>query len=301
MKANLCARPSCLALAAALLTLAPLAQATEPGLPDVYPLGLESYMTGALPPPGLYGMVYVRRNDFDRLRDNRGKKIPVSFSLKANVVVPRLVWVPGVKALGGDLVLHAIAPLVDLKVKMAGQSQSKSGLGDMVFGVGSGYHLSPQLHILPAIDVFAPTGRYRKHDLANLGSNHWTVQPLVNISYADPAGFNGDLKLMYNINRRNSSTKYRNGQEFIADFDAGYGLGNGWVVGVGGYFYRQTTDDRLRGHKVSSNKGRSVAIGPAIKYDSGKGWFLTAKWQQDSSVRNRPEGHAFTLKAVFPL
>lgn len=301
MNARLRTHSSRLALAAALAACAAPALATEPGLPDVYPLGLESYLTGALPPPGLYGIVYARHNDFDRLRDNHGRKIPVNFSLKANVIVPRLVWVPGVKAFGGDLVLHAIAPLVDLKVKMAGQSQSKSGLGDMVFGVGSGYHLSPNFHILPAIDVFAPTGRYRKHDLANLGSNHWAIQPLVNFSYVDPAGFNGDLKLMYTFNRRNSSTKYRNGEEFIADFDVGYGLGNGWVVGVGGYFYRQTTEDRVDGHKLSSSKGRSQAIGPAIKYDSGKGWFLTAKWQQDSGVRNRAEGQAFTLKAVFPL
>ena len=49
------------------------------------------------------------------------------------------------------------------------------------------------------------------------------------------------------------------------------------------------------------NKGRAFAIGPSVKYDSGKGWFVTAKWQKELAVRNRPEGSAVWLKAVFPL
>lgn len=275
--------------------------AAEPGLPDAYPLGNESYMTGALPPPGVYGMVFVRRNDFDSIRDRKGDKIPVDFKLTANVIAPRLVWVPGVKAFGGDLVLHAIAPLVDLDVKLGGTSQSRSGLGDMVFGIGSGYHLNANLHVIPGIDVIAPTGRYEEGDLANLGNNRWSIQPLINLTCVDPAGFNGDLKVMYTFNGKNTATGYRSGDEFIMDFDAGYGLGNGWVVGVGGYFYRQLTSDRHSGHDVPDSKGRSVGFGPALKYDSGKGWFMTVKWQKDSAARNRVAGDSFVVKAVFPL
>lgn len=277
------------------------AMAIEPGLPDAYPLGNESYMTGALPPPGVYGMIFVRRNDFDSLRDNDGHRVPVDFKLTANVIAPRIVWVPGVKAFGGDLVFHGIAPLVDLDVKLGGASQSKQGLGDMVLGVGSGYHLSPNLHLIPGIDLMLPTGRYDEGDLANLGNNRFSIQPLVNITYVDPAGFNGDLKLMYTFNGENRATDYRSGQEFIADYDLGYGLGNGWVLGVGGYYYRQTTDDRRFGDDIADSKGRGTGFGPVIKYDSGRGWFVTAKWQNDSGARNRPQGESFVVKAVFPL
>lgn len=278
-----------------------VAVATERGLPDAYPPGNESYMVGALPPPGVYGMVFLRRNDFDSIRDDKGHRVPVDFRLTANVVAPRLVWVPGVKVLGGDLALHAIAPLVDLDVKMGGSFQSKQGLGDMVLGVASGYHLSPNLHVTPGIDVYAPTGDYREGDLANLGNNRWTLQPLLAVTYADPAGFNADMKVMYSFKGRNSATHYRSGDEFITDFDAGYGFGNGWVVGVGGYIYRQLSDDRQSGQDVAESKGRGSGFGPAIKYDSGKGWFLTAKWQKDSSVRNRVEGDSVVMKVVFPL
>lgn len=51
----------------------------------------------------------------------------------------------------------------------------------------------------------------------------------------------------------------------------------------------------------SNNKGREFAIGPSIKYANSNGWFLTAKWQQESSVRNRAEGDAYWLKLTVPL
>lgn len=286
---------------ASALALAGNAMAVEPGLPDTYPLGNESYMTGALPPPGTYGMVFFRSNHFDALKDNNGNNLPVDFKLTANVVAPRFVWVPSVKALGGDMVLHAIAPLVDLNVKLNGATQSKRGLGDMVVGIGTGYHLSPNLHVIPAIDVIAPTGDYKAGDLANLGNNHWGIQPMVNVTYVNGTGFNGDIKAMYTFNSTNRATDYRNGQELVIDYDAGVGLGNGWGVGVGGYYYRQMTNDQLAGQDVLNNKARGVGFGPAIKYDSGKGWFVTGKWQADSGVRNHAAGNSLVIKAVFPL
>jgi len=52
----------------------------------------------------------------------------------------------------------------------------------------------------------------------------------------------------------------------------------------------------------SSTTGwRALSIGPSIKYDSGKGWFVTAKYQMESEVRNRTQGAAFWAKAVVPF
>ena len=45
----------------------------------------------------------------------------------------------------------------------------------------------------------------------------------------------------------------------------------------------------------------AIAIGPSFKYDSGKGWFVTAKYQIDTQVRNRADAKSFWLKLVFPL
>ncbi len=61
------------------------------------------------------------------------------------------------------------------------------------------------------------------------------------------------------------------------------------------------TADKLAGATVADSKGESFAIGPSMKYDSGKGWFFTLKWQKEVKSDNRAQGDAFWRKAVFPL
>ena len=289
------------AMGAALLAAPMLANATEGGV-SVYPNGAENFMAGALPPPGLYGMVFGNRYEASRVNDNSGNdlKIP-GFKVTANVVAGRLAWVPGVKLMGGDLVAHVIVPLVDLSVKVPGASESKTGLGDITTGLGLGFHHSPNLHSVLALDAFVPVGDYSKGNLANIGKNHWALEPVYAVSYIDPTGFNGDLKFGYIFNGRNDSTDYTSGNEFHFDYAAGWGLGNGWTVGVGGYVYQQVTDDKQAGVKVKNNRGSAMALGPSVKYDSGKGWFATLKWEKEANVKNRAQGDSVWLKAVFPL
>lgn len=212
------------------------------------------------------------------------------------------MWVPGAKLLGGDLVTHVIAPLVDLKVTTPGGTQSKTGLGDLTMGVGIGYHHSPQLHSVVALDAYLPTGGYTKGDIANIGRHYSAIEPVYAVSFIDPKGFNGDIKLGYIVNQRNSATDYQSGNEFHFDYAAGWGLDNGWTVGVGGYYKQQVTADSGAGAAAAgANKYSGFAYGPNIKYDSGKGWFVTAKWQAESNVKNGAQGNALWLKAVFPL
>jgi hypothetical protein len=287
-------------IAALWLLASPLAMATEGG-GGMYPNGTENYMLGALPPPGVHFLLYASHYTADSLRDNQGNKVPVDFSLRANSLAPRVIWVTPQQILGGQLAFHAIAPLVELKVDMGGARRTKSGLGDMTFGVGLGYHVSPELHWLAGVDVNAPTGEFDKTSMANVGRNYWNLEPLVGISYVQKSGWNGDVKLMYDFNARNKDTDYRSGQELHLDFAAGWAFGNGWTAGVGGYAYSQTTDDTSAGAVVSSNRGRVLALGPSVKFDSGGKWFLTAKYEQEFSVRNRPQGGGLKLKVILPF
>jgi hypothetical protein len=278
------------------------AMATEGG-GSVYPVGVENFVCCALPPPGTYGIVYAEHYSADKVRGNAGEVVtPPTFKVRATAIANRIVWVSPQQVAGASWGLHAILPVVDLDVNVApGMSQHKFGQGDLVLGTALGWHHSPNLHTLAALDVYAPTGRYERGDLANIGRNYWAVQPVAGVSYIDPAGFNGDAKVMWTFNGRNKDTDYRSGQELIVDYALGWGFGNGWTAGVGGYVYQQIDDDKQNGADVPNNKGRALAVGPSIKYDSGKGWFVTAKYQAESSVRNRAQGQAFWLKAVFPL
>lgn len=270
--------------------------------PSIHPHGSENFMSGALPPPGVYGMVFGQAYSADTLKNANGDKVgPPDFKINATAVVPRIVWVPGVKVLDGDLVVHAIAPLVNLKVTAGGSSQSKSGLGDMTVGLGLGYHHSPNLHSVVALDAYLPTGSYDKNDMANIGKNHTAIEPVYALSYVNPNGFNADIKMGIIFNQRNSDKDYKEGNEFHFDYGLGWGLGNGWTVGVGGYYAEQLTNDKQFGASIPNSKTRGMSIGPNVKYDSGKGWFLTAKWEKEMSVKNGAEGHAFWLKTVFPF
>jgi hypothetical protein len=179
---------------------------------------------------------------------------------------------------------------------------SKAGVGDLNLAAALGYHASDKLHYVFAFEVNAPTGKYDRTDVANVGRNYWMVEPLLAISYMQPRGLNADLKLMYDYNFRNTDTDYKSGREAHADYAIGWGFGEGWVVGAGGYVYRQVSDDRVGSITVTGgNRGRAFAIGPVVKYQSKSGWFVTAKYENQYGVRNRSDGGAFWIKTIVPL
>jgi len=281
-------------------TTAGTAFATEGG-GSIYPNGAENYLVGAVPPPGLYVLEYLSGYNSSQLNDNAGNRIPLDFNLNATAAATRIIWVTDQKILGGQLAFHAIAPLVNLGVSINGAGQTKSGLGDMDFGSALAYHASENLHYLFAVDVSAPTGEYNKNDMANLGRNYWNMEPLFALTYEQPVGINADIKVMYDFNSINKDTNYRSGQEFHADYAIGWGFSKQFVAGIGGYVYQQTTDDTQSGNTILGNRGRALAIGPSVKYNSGKGWFITAKYSKEFDVRNRPEGSGYNIKMNLPF
>lgn len=275
--------------------------ATEGGGSTYIPGG-DIFLQGAVPPPGFYVLQYGNVTEATKLKGSDGNTLPVpGFKARVAATATRLVWSTPYQFAGGNLVLHGILPLVDLKVSAAGASEHRSGLGDVTFGPGLATHYSEHLHSVIGVDFIAPTGGYTRGNLANIGRNYWSVTPLYAMSYTDPSGFNGDFKANLNINRRNADTGYTSGKEFILDFTAGHAVAPGWIAGVSGYFYRQISDDRLNGAAVPNARARSMALGPAFKYDNGKGWLFTAKLQKEFSARNRSEGASLILKTAIPF
>lgn len=289
-----------LVAAAALLACAG-AFATEGG-GSSYPGGNENFLAGAAPPPGVYAMVYGSAYTADTVRDNAGDALNIpGFKITANAILPRFVWSTPFGLPKGNLLFHTVLPLVDLKVRTPGGTGHDSGLGDVTVGGGWAMHHSPRLHSVLAVDLVFPTGSYDRTAIANLGRNHGVTQPVYAISFIDPAGFNADAKLMLNLNRRNKATGYKSGNEFFADYSAGWAVAPGWVVGVGGYLTRQISDDDQNGVSIQDRRTRAIAFGPSMKYDNGNGWFITAKFQKEYRVLNRAEGQAFWIKTNIPF
>ncbi|PHM62834.1 SphA family protein [Xenorhabdus ishibashii] len=275
------------------------AMATEGGV-GAYPDGLDNYLSGALPPAGIHALFYGGNIHYNKLKGNHGDVIPVpGFKVNVNVLAPRLVWVTENQAFGGQLAYHAIVPLLDVTANAAGQHDNSKGIGDITFGPALGYHPAPDLAYVIGLNINAPTGHYSRNDLANLGKNYWTAQPVWAISYFPVSGINADLKVMYDVNFRNKDTKTTSGQALHADYALGWGVGNGLVVGVGGYAFQQATHDS--GANSAQGKARAVGFGPSIRYANDKGWLVTLKWQKDFIVSNRPSGSQIFLKAAIPF
>ena len=276
------------------------ALATEGG-GGIYPNGAENFLAGAVPPPGFHVLLYGDQYHSNTLRDNNGDKVPVEFNVNVQALAPRFIWVTPLKILGGDFALHTIIPLLNVDVEVHGQRDTSCGLGDITFGPGIGWHVKEHLHYVLAFDTNSPTGNYDKTKLANTSRNYFNIEPLAIVTYVQKMGLNADLKVMYDFNFKNTATDYTSGQELHADYSVGWGFGNGLVLGLGGYGYQQVTDDRQLGATVANNRGRVYAIGPDFKYDTGKGWFVTAKFVEELAVRNRADGQAVQFKMNIPF
>lgn len=280
--------------ALALFCAAPDARATEAG--SQYPNGAESFMAGAVPPPGFYFINYLTHYSADRVNDSNGDKVPVKFNLNATAEVARFIWTSPHQILGAYWGMHLLLPVVRLDYDLGGTSYNKTGLGDITFNpVILSWH-SKNLHVAAGVDINMPTGQYDKTKPLNIGANYWGIEPLVAATYLSDGGFEASVKLMFAYNTENHDTDYRSGRDFHMDYLIGQHVGD-WTLGASGYWFHQLTDDTRNGVDID-NRGRAFAIGPAVKYDFN-GMSLIGKWQHEVMAENRPQGDKLWLKFVM--
>ncbi len=286
-------------LAVSLLATTPVG-ATEGG-GGHYPNGAEDFMAGALPPPGTYFINYLNYYTADRFNDEDGNKLFDKFDLNVLANTLRFVHVTDVQLLGASWAVHAFVPFVHVDAKLrpvAGAptlDDDRGALGDIILDPFIlGWH-SKNWHFTVGLDIYVPTGAYDEDDLANVGRNYWTFEPVAAFTFLSDEGFEASAKFMYAFNTENKDTDYKSGQEFHVDYTLGYHTGP-WSLGLGGYYYKQTTKDKVDGDTfLDGFKGQAFAFGPQVKYDY-KNMSFTLKWQHETSVENRPEGDVFWAK-----
>jgi hypothetical protein len=282
-------------LSALLATRSPVL-ATETG-GTMYPLGVEDFVTAALPPPGNYFINYVVQYSASAFAGANGQSLIPDFKVDATADALRFVHVTDHRLFGASYAMQVIFPFVVLNVTTPQGFQHKTGLGDItvtpfVFGWHSRY-----FHTVLSTDFNLPTGGYTKGDIANIGRNYYNAEPVFAETYLAPH-VEVSTKLMYDLNGTNSATKYRSGAEFHLDYAAGYRF-RGGEVGVGGYYYKQVTDDTQNGIKVGPDgfRGQTFSIGPALSYNVGHA-SLVAKYEHESHVIYRPVGNKYVLKLI---
>lgn len=228
-------------------TAATPALASEGGR-TAYPNGAEALTIAALPPPGTYLLNYGYYYTADRLNDDNGNSAgPPDFSVNIVGDIPRFVHVTNFKVLGASVAMQAFVPIINVNVHAGGARQNKFGIGDIIVNPLVLGWQRKNTFFVATMDTFVPTGSYKRTNLANLGNNYWTFQPVLAVTHFNPKGPGPEvsLKLMYDFNTKNRDTNYRSGQAAHVDFAAAYNF-NPLTVGITGYYLKQTTDAIMR-------------------------------------------------------
>lgn len=286
-----------------------LVQATEGG-GSGYPVGVNTVLSGKMPPPGLTTFLYLSDYTAGETKDSSGhdKSNIHNFDLEVHAMSVRMDYVYSDYSLFGAKIESRFAlPVVDGKVSFdvdtpAGRvhkTDRQSGVGDLtLIPVILGWS-SPRFHQMVGIDIIAPIGSYDKDRLFNPGRNVWSVGPWYSFTAYPFENLEVSSKLVYLVNQKNNATKYRSGDEFNADYGIGYNITKKFQVGVSGYIYKQVGDDEQFGETFGDgNKGQVVAIGPSMKYQTPE-WGFVMKWQHETQVENKSKGDRFWLQTVF--
>ncbi|MEC4677235.1 MAG: transporter [Nitrospirota bacterium] len=282
-----------------LLTIAiytPVPVSASEGGGSAYPNGAEGFFAGVVPPPGQYLINYFSYYRADRLNDAAGNKLPLDFKLSVTANTLRYIHITDKKILGGFWGWHVLLPILNVDVEVGGNTDKKTGLGDIIISpLVLSWH-SPSFHYAVGLDFYLPTGSYDKNALANTSRNYYTFEPVLVGTYLAENGFQTSAKFMYDVNTENKDTRYKTGQEFHFDYTLAKTI-DPWSFGVGGYYYEQITDDERNGIKIG-NRGKTIALGPQVFYGT-KDWSFSLKWHHEVETINRPEGNWLWFKFIF--
>lgn len=190
-----------------------------------------------------------------------------------------------------------------------GTEQEVGALGDISFApVVLGWHNDALNTFFSAsLTVTAPTGEWKEGDLAFIGLNYWTFTPAVAYTRLLPEyGLDLSAKLGVDINTKNNDTDYYSGAVAHLDLAVTKSLSENFSVGGLAGFLHQIQDDRGTFADAHDGfRGRSIAIGPFVKYKAKFGKTTEVdfglRWAHEVEVENRMKGDAvfFDISGKF--
>ena len=273
--------------------------------------GVDTFLIAVVPPPGFYLIDYTFFYSAHKFKGYGGEELKNppfgGFSMEYYGNVIRPVFVTKKRFLGAVVGMDMGIPLVHKHLKSHSFNASNGGLGDI--GICPVWLAWPGriFHIIFSADFFLPTGEYDKRDIANLGNNHYTFEPLLGVTAFLPRGFNVSMGLMYDIHSKNhdyidprtgKDTWYRPGHNLHIDYSIGYQAAKNFQVGLNGCYWEDITDDEMGGEKIKDSRGQAFSIGPGLIFNTGK-LSVTLKSQFETSVKNRPQGNITWLKLIY--
>ncbi|WP_338480349.1 transporter [Pseudomonas trivialis] len=287
-----------------LLALCAGAQATENGAPTTA-VGVYDFGAGMMPPATANGTLGLRTGFYSAnvQRNSQGRAVDNHLSLDVLSIGLAYLRMTDYHLLGAQYGFGAVVPFFRMDASL--QVPTPNGplqlsadpfrLADaQIIPLILQWGLSPNLFVNTQLQIQAPTGDYERSRLVSPGLNHWTFSPAVNATYISDTGFELSSSFQLDINTRNPDTHYRNGVEYRHEFAVGQHFGP-WTAGIGGYYYRQLSDDDAPG-LTRGNRARVMALGPALSYIAPG---LPPVWlhlYKEFDARNRAEGYTVALR-----
>lgn len=293
------------------MALAGQASATElwePHLPGVD----EGLAAGALPPPGVYGVLNNYWASYNAYNPQANKINGTSLS--ALVEVPIILWVPGVKFLGADYAAAAAFPFD--YTNFAPQQNTGNGGGGGNWGTYNTVLVPGQLswtigdfHVLTGLSVYVADASSTMANLVNghwlrgglpSGNGYWAIQPDLGLSWLhDGWNLSASMHLPIPVSSTTATNyDYRSGAMFQADYTVTKTIDK-WTFGVGAYQVNQLNSDTNNGQNVH-NIAIRYALGPIVGYQFG-GINVQAIVNQSVYTRNTVGGTFFNVRMVVPF
>jgi hypothetical protein len=303
---------ACLAaMCGASLLLGGQAMAAESGF-SVYGLGGSSFNAGITPPAGTYvtGLGAYYTGTQSATGTIGGVTIDAGADVGFFQAGVNILHVPKLEVLGGKLGFSLTVPagFVDLNADLTigGTTLNRGvqgpGFGDVTPKVQLGWEQGTFFNTVYA-QATLPTGKYDPGFNANIGLN----RPAFDFGWAF-TWIHPDSKIQLNatagvtFNFENTATQYQSGNEFHLDWAVGKDFGNGLILGVVGYNYRQFTDDTGPGATLGAHRGSVDAVGLGLNYSTlldKTPLSVSLRHYREFNVVNRWEGSTTLATATF--
>jgi hypothetical protein len=298
-KALLCHSALCCVAVIALLSFA---AATENGA-TVFPVGVETVMTGVLPHPRKTMFYeYTCFYEANEIDGSKGQKEPGEFKLRVFATALKLSHTWDFKVFGGNFNTYIAVPVIYQELHVPPGKHTKYTIGNIdIVPFGVNYHKGIA-HWYYEANVFMPGVGYSKTDFLNVGQHNLAIAPVFGFTLLPNEGKNEiSSRITYILNGYDKDTHYHSGNEFFSEFNVDQMIAKKIALGINGAFYQQTTDDRKLGAIMGDGfRGRDLQIGPQVRFNLPHGGFAF-KYYRDTLVQNKPRGNAFWFQIAVPF
>lgn len=270
-------------------------------------LGNASFMDGVSGPGTLFELpAQIYRSN--SAHDAQGHSLAGAQKVRSTTVLPHFAYISSKTVLGANYGAEVLLPLVHLDLDIDhGPDGRRTRQGDLV--------VSPLLLQWAPRSVLGrpywqrlnfvfslPTGSYSADSDINTGSNVWVFNPHYVFTWELTERLEISGRVHYAWSSRNNdpasglnADNIQPGEAIHSNLAVSYAVSDRWRVGVAGYQLKQTSDDRIDGHRQKDSREQVAGIGPGVMYRQGK-QTLFANLYFESAAENRSQGTQLTLR-----